>query len=189
MRMIINMSKSLITRNALAYSLKSLVTENNFDKITISDITDNCGLNRQTFYYHFEDKLALLYWIYDNEAFVLTHDLNLENWGEKFNSFLKLLRRDRLFYINTIKCSNDYFERYMINMLEGIFFKAAKELDVNELEDYEIQYEAKFFAIGLTGVVVEWILGGMKQSEDDFTDMTYRLVENTKKVAYQRYFN
>ena len=101
------MSKSLITKNALAASLKSLITENNFDKVTIADITDNIGLNRQTFYYHFADKQELLYWIYDNEAFTLTCDLNMENWGEKFNDFLKLLRRDRLFYINTIKWSDD----------------------------------------------------------------------------------
>lgn len=181
------MSKSLITKYALAASLKSLITENNFDKVTIADITGNCGLNRQTFYYHFADKQELLYWIYDNEAFTLTCDLNMENWGAKFNDFLKLLRKDRLFYINTIKCSDDYFEKYLNKILEELFARAAYELDGDELEKKEIELVARFFSRGVSGVVIDWILGGMKQDEDEFTRMTYRLVENVKKTAYKRY--
>ncbi|MCI8306979.1 MAG: TetR family transcriptional regulator [Lachnospiraceae bacterium] len=181
------MSKSLITKNALAASLKSLITENNFDKVTIADITDNIGLNRQTFYYHFADKQELLYWIYDNEAFTLTCDLNMENWGEKFNDFLKLLRRDRLFYINTIKCSDDYFEKYLAGILEELFARAAYELDTDGLEEKEVKLVARFFSRGVCGLVIDWILGGMKQDEDEYTRMVYRLVENVKKTAYIRY--
>ena len=78
------MSKALITRNALAASLKELTATNLFDKITMDRYyRSNLGLNRQTFYYHFADKLELLYWIYDSEAFVITCDLTINNWGEK----------------------------------------------------------------------------------------------------------
>lgn len=47
------MSESLITKKAIAAGLKELMKRKSFDKITISDITNECGLNRQTFYYHF----------------------------------------------------------------------------------------------------------------------------------------
>ena len=53
------MSDSLITKRAIAEALKQVCKEKPFDKISISDITAVCGLNRQTFYYHYQDKYEL----------------------------------------------------------------------------------------------------------------------------------
>ena len=39
-----------------------------FEKITVKDIVEDCGVNRQTFYYHFQDIYELLGWIYKTEA-------------------------------------------------------------------------------------------------------------------------
>ena len=41
---------------------------NSLSKITIKEITEDCGVNRQTFYYHFKDIYDLLEWIYKNEV-------------------------------------------------------------------------------------------------------------------------
>lgn len=38
------------------------------NRITINEIVDSCGLNRKTFYYHFEDIYDLLKWTLDQEA-------------------------------------------------------------------------------------------------------------------------
>ena len=46
---------SNITKKALASSLKKILSKKEFNKITINDITEDCGVNRQTFYYHFKD--------------------------------------------------------------------------------------------------------------------------------------
>ena len=54
------MSDALITKRAIAEALKKICREKPFDKISIADITSDCGLNRQTFYYHFQDKYELL---------------------------------------------------------------------------------------------------------------------------------
>ena len=51
---------STITKRALAQSLKKIAGKKEINKITITDITDKCGLNRQTFYYHFKDIYDLL---------------------------------------------------------------------------------------------------------------------------------
>jgi len=45
------------TKKALASSLKKLLAEKTLDKITVIDITNDCEVNRQTFYYHFKDIL------------------------------------------------------------------------------------------------------------------------------------
>ena len=46
---------SSITKQALEHALKSLLLKKPFHKITINDITEECGVSRMTFYYHFKD--------------------------------------------------------------------------------------------------------------------------------------
>lgn len=53
---------SEITKHALAQSLKKILAKKPLNKITISDITEDCGINRMTFYYHFKDIYDLAEW-------------------------------------------------------------------------------------------------------------------------------
>ena len=56
------------TKKALAESLKNLLLQKPLNKITISDIADDCGINRMTFYYHFKDIYDLVEWTCAEEA-------------------------------------------------------------------------------------------------------------------------
>ena len=53
---------SQITKRALEQSLKNLLLKKPLTKITINDITEDCGINRMTFYYHFKDIYDLVEW-------------------------------------------------------------------------------------------------------------------------------
>ena len=46
---------SQLTKRALEESLKRLLLTKPLNKITIADITSDCGISRMTFYYHFQD--------------------------------------------------------------------------------------------------------------------------------------
>ena len=46
---------SQVTKRALEASLKNLLLQKPLSKITISDITEDCGINHMTFYYYFKD--------------------------------------------------------------------------------------------------------------------------------------
>ena len=48
------------TRNAIIASFLKLLEERPLNKITIKDIVEDCGINRNSFYYHFQDIPALL---------------------------------------------------------------------------------------------------------------------------------
>lgn len=61
------MADSNITKRALAVSLKELMEELPFDKISIAQICEKCDMHRKSFYYHFQDKYDLMNWIFDTE--------------------------------------------------------------------------------------------------------------------------
>ena len=56
------------TKRALEASLKKLLLRKPLNKITINDITEDCGVNRMTFYYHFKDIYDLVDWILVEDA-------------------------------------------------------------------------------------------------------------------------
>ena len=61
---------SLHRKEQMAASLKKLMTRKNLGRITIQELADDCGINRYTFYYHFQDIYDLLSWTFrqDREA-------------------------------------------------------------------------------------------------------------------------
>jgi len=52
---------SVFTKYTLDDALKDGLKKKPFNRVTIKDITDKCGVNRMTFYYHFEDMCDLIY--------------------------------------------------------------------------------------------------------------------------------
>ena len=68
-------------KRELADALKNLMQTKPFSKITVSELIKVCNINRNTFYYHFEDTNALLKWTLEQEAVqvVKKFDLITEN--------------------------------------------------------------------------------------------------------------
>ncbi len=183
------MANSNITKKALAQSLKELGASKILDKITVADITEHCGVNRQTFYYHFDDKYELLNWIYTQDLFIpLTRDLTFENWGDKLVQLFQYMKQQKSFFMNTIKSSNNFFAEYTNKIFAELFKKAIVELNMySHLNEKEQDIYARFFAYGLTGVVVDWAMKGMKEDADQLTDLLQHMIFHTEKLGYEIY--
>ena len=58
------MANNRITKETFAKALKELLQERPLTKISVKDITEQCELSRNAFYYHFKDKYELINWIF-----------------------------------------------------------------------------------------------------------------------------
>lgn len=54
--------KRKTAKEILAESFRELAEKKNIDKITVRDITENCGYSSATFYRQFKDKYDLIVW-------------------------------------------------------------------------------------------------------------------------------
>ena len=78
------------TKRALEASLKKLLLRKPLNKITINDITEDCGVNRMTFYYHFKDIYDLVDWILVEDATeALEGHQDYETWSDAFRDMLE----------------------------------------------------------------------------------------------------
>lgn len=153
---------SLNTKKALAESLKNAMRKKAFSKITVKDITADCGLNRNTFYYHFEDIYALLRWMLDHEAIQIVQKFDLLTEYDKAISFV-------LDYVEEnepiMHCTLDSIGRKELRLL---FFKEFSEIVSTLLDEAQEQhkvslspdYEAfltSFYTEAMVGMLTQWI--------------------------------
>lgn len=183
------MANSNITKKALAQSLKELGASKILDKITVADITNHCGVNRQTFYYHFNDKYELLNWIYTQDLFIpLTEGLTFENWGDKLIELFKYMKQEKSFFMNTIKSSNNFFAEYSNKIFVELFKKAIIDLNMySHSSEKEQDICARFFAYGLTGLIVDWTMKGMKEKEEELSVLLQHMVLRTEELGHEIY--
>jgi probable dihydroxyacetone kinase regulator len=184
------MSDSLITKKAIAAGMKELTKKKSFDKITVSDIAEICGLNRQTFYYHFQDKFELVDWIYYNEAIsIIVNDLNYDNWDSKILQFLTKIKEEEYFYMNTLKASvENEFREYLFKVTVELLCDIINGITLNSnAAENDIRFIAEFYAFGLVGVVISWVQHGMKETPQYITAQLKNLVYGTEKYATLRY--
>ena len=66
------------TQRRLAETLKDMMATTPIDNISVTTLSKKCGINRQTFYYHFHDVYDLLTLVFLNEK---VEKLDKENQG------------------------------------------------------------------------------------------------------------
>lgn len=184
------MSGANITKKAIAKGFKELMEHKTFDKITVSDITQHCGLNRQTFYYHFTDKYALLNWIYYNEIInEFITDLTLDNWGEHLLRAAQIVQKDIKFYRNAfLTASGDEFRRYFFEAIKNIFLNAIHYITASyKVDENDCSFVATFFAYGISETMINWICFDSKTPPEAVVKHIENLINDCEFMAVQRY--
>ena len=156
---------SQITKRALEASLKNLLAKRPLDKITVTDITEDCGINRMTFYYHFKDIYDLVEWACIEDATrALAGRKTAGTWQQGFLRIFEEVRDNKVFVMNVYRCvSREQVERYLTpltdDLLMGVVNEYAAGMTVRP-EDKE--FIANFYKYAFVGLTLEWVRTGMK---------------------------
>lgn len=179
-----------ITKKAIAVSLKQLLLTKKLNKITVSDIADECGINRQTFYYHFQDIYDLVEWICitDTEN-VLKENRTYDTWQEGFLSIFELAKQDKPFIDNiyhSIKYESlvQYLYKLVYPLLKSVVVEKAKDYIIS---DEYIEFIANFYKYAFVGLLLEWIDKDMRGTPDVIVDMVSATVQGTIEKYLQNY--
>lgn len=82
--------RNLNTKVELANAFKELSKKKPMNKITVNDLIKYCQLNRNTFYYHFEDIHDLINWMFNEEVKKIIDNFDKSNYENFLNSVLDL---------------------------------------------------------------------------------------------------
>lgn len=156
---------SQTTKRALEASLKKLLLQKPLNKITINDITEDCGVNRMTFYYHFKDIYDLVDWIMTEDAVkVMEGRRNFDTWTEAFLDILEQVRANKVLVLNVYRSvGREQVEQYLYKLLDPMLREFVdRECQDITVQDAERQFVVDFYKYALVGMVLEWIRRDMK---------------------------
>ncbi len=179
------MPSSLITKKALANSLKQLMEKIPLNKITVQDIVDNCELNRQTFYYHFQSIFDLLEWIYKTEVVEsISENKSYETWTEGYLNILLYIEKNKKFCLNTFKYTErDNLDSIMYKITNGLLAGVVREVLQNMgLKEEDKELICNFFSLAFIGLLVQWFRQGMKKKPEAIVGRLSKLEENFARV-------
>ncbi|MCR5482104.1 MAG: TetR/AcrR family transcriptional regulator C-terminal domain-containing protein, partial [Clostridia bacterium] len=165
-----NPVKADLTKRALAESLKKLMVTKPVKKISIREITEDCGINRQTFYYHFQDIYELIEWTIREELFSILSDSDrFLSWQDAGIFVLRYIRDNEalaLCLINTVnhETLRHYLHKDIFNIASLFLRYAGEGISVSE-EDF--RFLSNFYVISFIALLEEWMHQGMKRSPEE----------------------
>ncbi len=181
---------SQTTKKALAASLKSMLSKKTLDKITVKDIVEDCQVNRQTFYYHFQDIYALIEWIFDTEAMqALDGKKTYDTWQQGFYQIFEYMLENKELVENTYRSlSREFLERYLYNVTFNLLIGVVEEkgLGMNVSKENK-NFIADFYKYAFVGLAVEWIRTGMKEDPKIIIEQISVLINGDFEKALVKY--
>lgn len=178
------------TKKALSESLKRIMKKKPLSKITVSEIIADCGMNRKTFYYHFDDIYALLKWTLEIEAIDIVKNINLVvDYTDAIYFIMDYVEKNE--YL--LNCAYDSLGR---DGLKTFFHEDSNEIVVNLVDMVERENEllldeeykafvVDFFVEALSGILIHWI----RNREDRHKEKIVEYISETMKGALDGIFH
>jgi probable dihydroxyacetone kinase regulator len=162
---------SLSTKRALAESFKKLLRRQSFDKITVKEIVEDCGVNRQTFYYHFHDIYDLMEWIFLDAADRATGAVqDYDDWTKGLELLLKYLQDNRVLILNAY---NSISHEVLANFIrEGMrpYCAAIVTHQASAMEQpsppENVDFVIEILTLSASGLVMDWISHHMRDGQE-----------------------
>lgn len=153
------------TRRAIKEAFLSLLEERPLSAITVKDIVERCGINRNSFYYHYQDLPALIEEIIREEAEEIIQAYpSVSSIVECFDAITKFASGRKKAIMHIFRSVNrDVFEQHLM-MVCGYFVRsyvdtalAQESISAEDKKTIVDYYQGVCF-----GLTIHWLSSGME---------------------------
>ena len=177
------------TKRALEDSLKKLLLSKPLDKITINDLTTDCGISRMTFYYHFQDIYDLAEWacVEDGKR-ALQDKCTYDTWQEGLEQIFEVVLKNKPFITNVYhSVSKEKIENYLYKLTYELIIGVVEEKSKGTgLSEENKSFIADFHKYGFVGLMLDWIKGDMKGDPQVMVQKLELVLHGNVVAALQR---
>lgn len=152
------------TRRAIKETFLSLLEERPLGDITVKDIVEKCGINRNSFYYHYQDLPALLEEIMKEEAEdIIRKYPNVTSIVECYDALIEFASHRRRAIMHIYRSiSRETFEQYLMQVSE-YFIRSYVDTALihTEISPEDRQTIIDYYKCVGFGLVLDWLNNGM----------------------------
>ncbi|MBR6019395.1 MAG: TetR family transcriptional regulator C-terminal domain-containing protein [Lachnospiraceae bacterium] len=167
-----NLTKDLIKRTFV-----SLLERYPLTQITVKMLVQECGINRNSFYYHYQDLPALIEEIVQEEADRIMREYpSIETMDTALYAVTDFASKNRKAILHIYNSVNrDIFEQHLwkvCNYLVNSY--GEKELSGKKINDIDREIIGRYYRCVCFGLVIDWL---DRKMEDDIRKMIPRFCE------------
>lgn len=183
---------SNITKHALEASLKKFLLKKPLDKITISDLTSDCGISRMAFYYHFKDIYDLVEWAcIEDAAKALAGKKTYDTWREGLTQIFEVVLENRPFILNAYRSlEKERIESFLFklthDLIMGVVQEQAKGTGLPEKDE---KFIADFYKYSFVGIMLDWIGQGMKEDYQEIVSSICKTMHGNISNSIKNFTN
>ena len=170
------------TKEIIAKTFTELLDEKPMSKITVKDIVERCGVNRNTFYYHFKDIYDLVEWACLEESTrALQGKKTYSTWQEGLLQIFEAVYENKAFIMNAYNSlSREQIENFLFRLTHDLIMGVVEERSVGtSITEAQKNFIADFYKYSFVGIMLDWIRQGMKADYTSIcTDMCTTLHGN-----------
>ena len=175
------------TRKAIMEAFVVLLNEKPLNKITIKDIVEACGINRNTFYYHFQDVPDLIEAIVKEEIdAIIEKNASVASYEDSLNIAIEFILKNRRATLHMYNSANrDIYERYLMQLCQYLvetFMNTA--FGNRKISDFDRGVIVRSYKCHCFGLFIDWLEGGLK---DDFPRRMDRLCHLRKGLIEETF--
>ena len=176
------------TKNAIRRGFLELLNQRPFDRISVVDIAQHSEINRNTFYYYYEDIFALVEDVLEIEWEKIWERHGSGSWESVYLAYTEFIRGNKRAVTHLVNSSNrDRLERcFYRSTLEAMTAVVRRMSQGLSISEGELQRIALFHTATLVGLEMAWILGGMKDDAGEQLRETGRMMEASLYSALER---
>ena len=181
---------SQVTKRALEQSLKNLLLKKPLTKITVGDITEDCGINRMTFYYHFKDIYDLVEWsCLEDAKRALKEKKTYDTWQQGFLQIFKAVQENKPFILNVYRCVHrEQVEKYLEPLVDQLLLNVINDEAAGiTVRDEDKQFIAQVYSYMFIGLMLDWIKDDMHEDPQQIVEKLSKLIKGSVSVALSRF--
>ncbi len=170
------------TKSELIKSFYKLLTIKPFEKITVKDIVEDCGVNRKTFYYYFADIYDLVEYVFrleiDKFRKEIPQNASFEDRVIGIFEFVEKNKKAAMHLYNSSdgKELEKYIDNVMVELLSKRIKKFALSEGINEEDSAMICATMVFIFMGMFEL---WVKNGMQPDYREQINRILKMLDGT----------
>lgn len=179
------------TKQAIAQTFLELLEKRCIDKITVKDIATECGVNRQTFYYHFRDIYDLMEWCLTQgiEKYASQQLAVDENWQDQIRLLFHFFYQHRIAILHGYDATNRVqYERVVVKWVSQMVYNRLESYpQAQAVPEEKKEFISKVYARGYAGIVLEWIEDGMPDERHVRLEDYFVMMDGSMETALEKF--
>lgn len=167
------------TREILAESFRDLAEHKPVTKITVREITDNCGYSPATFYRHFKDKYELIGWDYAQTVDGIMRQVGVGGfpWNRTLLEGARYFQDHHDYLVNLLSHTSgwDSFEKSLVETNSRSLKQCIIRLSDGQTDlARNTELCIRLYCMGTVHLCCEWLTGKFQAEPEDMAEVWER---------------